>query len=836
MPLGVSGVSSTSFTCDGELYALKVSNSTAGARPSNNSNSPKELILTSYFSFQSEISPGVLYPTSTFHLIPAALQALDEINNSTEVLKDFHLVLDIRDSQCDSIVGRESLVRAVVDRSDCDPPTVGLVGPGCSEVSEAIAGVYDRLYIPQVSYGQNSPRLSSRTRYPSFFQMTHSLQQTTETVVGVLGHFDWTERVALIYEDTRDYIVIAHNLLRIDRNGNVVLESDQLNNIQATVTEFYELTYQSDLRKQMESFMENVRAQQIRVIVGMFPELIAARLVCVAHQDNQIRPGEDGFVFVFSGVFSNHWWTRENGFCNLTTEDVESIVIVTSVAKIPDLSAEIPSGQSAHDFKVEYLNRLLDWCPDYDVGSFSIDPLAGATYDAVWSLAYALNHSEDILTQINNTSQTDLLELLHNQSIRKLYETDFSGASGKVRFDDVGERIGVDAVLQVQTGELVLVGYYNYSSIALENVGKAPLMWRSNSTPGDEPKVKEESVPLYILLISLVFTIAGIIFGVFMLFFNWYYRKHKILIATSQRLNYIIITGVFFGYLSVIILTILESPLGLIMSEEAFKALCIIRIWMLPLAFTFTYGTLFARAWRIYRIFNNPWVTDRPLRDYHLLLMVLVVAAGDLLYLIPWTIVDPFRQSRSSNVDYEMFTNCVYVSCSSTYHIAWLAVTAIYKIILMIAGLFIINKVRQHVVQKKIFDDSKSMAAALYVSAIVFVFGTLLALFFLLSFRIVLAYVASAIWVNASSSGTLICIFLPKYYQIVLKKQKGKEYHTTKSLFYVTHPEIEQSETSTPTPRRKKLNDISCNETVDIDITQIDIDNIRGTEEEEQSF
>ena len=835
MPLEVPGVSSASFTCDGELYALKVSNSTAGARPSNNTKTPSELILTSYFSFRSEVSPGVLYPTSTFHLIPAALQALDEINNSTEVLRDFHLVLDIRDSQCDPILGRESLLRAVIDRADSDSPTVGLVGPGCSEVSEAIAGVYDRLNIPQVSYGQNSPRLSLRTRYPSFFQMTHSLEQTSETVVGVLGHFDWTERFALIHEDTQDYTLITQNLLAVDSNGNLVLESDQLN-IQAVVTEFFKLTRQSDLRTQLESFMENVRAQEIRVVVGMFPELIAARLVCVAHQNNQTRPGEDGFVFVFSGVFSNQWWTRDNGFCNLTIEDVESIVIVTSVAKTPDLSAEIPSRQSAHDFKMKYLSRLREWCPNYDVNSFEIDPLAGATYDAVWSLAYALNYSEDILSQINSTTQTDLLVRLHNQSTMKLYDTDFSGASGPVRFNDVGVRIGVDAVLQVQTGVFVLVGYYNYSSITLETVNKSTLMWRSNSTPGDEPQVKEESVPLTILIISFIFTIAGVIFGICMIVFNWRYRKHKILIATSQRLNYIIITGVFFGYLSVVILTILESPLGLIMSKETFKALCLIRIWMLPLAFTFTYGTLFARAWRIYRIFNNPWVANRPLRDYHLLLMVLVVAAGDLLYLIPWTIVDPFRQSSTSTIDYDAFTNCVYVSCSSTYHIAWLAVLAIYKITVMIAGLLIINKVRQHVVQKKIFDDSKSLAAALYVSAIAFVVGTVVALFFLLTLRIVLAYVASAIWVNASSSGTLICIFLPKYYQIVLKKQKGRKYHTTKSLFFVTHPEVDHSGTSTPMPLRKKINDNSINETVDFEISHIDIDNIRGTEEVEHSF
>lgn len=52
----------------------------------------------------------------------------------------------------------------------------------------------------QVSYSAGSPRLSDRTRYPSFFRMNSDETNFNEAIVGLLKHFNWS-RVAVVKQD-----------------------------------------------------------------------------------------------------------------------------------------------------------------------------------------------------------------------------------------------------------------------------------------------------------------------------------------------------------------------------------------------------------------------------------------------------------------------------------------------------------------------------------------------------------------------------------------------------------------------------------------------------------
>ena len=91
--------------------------------------------------------------------------------------------------------------------------------------------------------------------------------------------------------------------------------------------------------------------------------------------------------------------------------------------------------------------------------------------------------------------------------------------------------------------------------------------------------------------------------------------------------------------------------------------------------------------------------------------------------------------------------------------------------------------------KRKIFDDSKSLSVALYVTAVSFTIGLPLQFLFFLQLQVVFAYMASATWVNVSAYGTLICVFLPKFWAIVIKKDSGKEVRSISSVWYISHPE-----------------------------------------------
>ena len=782
-----------------------------------------QVVLTGFFSFPSTSACNGNEPASstiTSYLIPAALIALDEINNSSDILQGYHLTLDVRDSRCDSTHAITELSDSIVNEM-INPPSnsfnFGIIGPGCTSVTRAVAGVVGRsVRLPVVSYGLNSPVMRERMSFPTLFNVARSLVHTMNSAIKLMKHFNWTTNSAFISEDSNDLFLSTLETVLTQISNDIHMLNDG-GDTSINVSEFSKIQMGSNVPNAIKSFLQSVRQKHIRVILGLLSQRLAAQLICTARSG--VIPG-NGFVFVLVGTYSENWWQTETSYCSLTDDDVKSVVIVSGEVINPNINATLQSGRSVHDFKEEYNQRLRAWCNDSVYLRSALNAFSGTVYDAVWALALALNESADTIDSAVDRGLHYDPETLR-RIVYFLKAVNFSGVTGQVLFKD-GEIVGADSVQQIQSGSQVLVGYLDRQLLTVQ-----AFVWNvSNTIPSENLTIVEKSIDTYLLVIASVFTVFGMIFGITMLVFNWHHASHRILRASSQRLNYVIIIGVFFGYFSVLIQTVFESHLGTEMSPELFKALCLIRIWMLPLAFTFTYGILFARAWRIYRVFHNPWASSRPYKDHHLMLMVMLIVVGDMIILIPWTIIDPYRRFPvETGIDYASFTRCLYFGCSSTNALIWLGVLAGYKIIIIIVGIIVITLVRKEVRERKIFDDSRSLAAAVYISAVSFVVGLGLTILFLRTGRPVLSYTVSSIWVNISSSATLICIFIPKTYRIVIKKDSGSRYRKARRLYYGEYTTTIKTIGDRPSPSKLDLdvsvtdechNEINRNESTDL--------------------
>lgn len=782
-----SGISQCGCNNSG-LHALTPSTAPSGQLP-------RELLLTGFFSIDTDDSMATCSGSrssqfTTGHLLPAAYIALDEINSSSDILPGYHLALDVRDSRSDPLHATTEFIETIRNRSGSNGPqnslNLGVVGPGCEEVADTLAGIISRsLKIPVVSYAPNSHSLSSREDSVSsvLFHIPRSSLLTTRSAIGLMRYFGWTNNIGFVSEEGNDFFLstIESVVNASNESDDIVLLNDGIETIR--VSEFSKLEIGSDnlaLVVKVQEFFENIRMKNIRVILGLLSQKIAVQLICTGRTG--VIPG-DGFVYLFIGSFSDNWWQVETESCELTEADVQSVIIVSGNIVNPNSNAVLESGKTVHDFKVQYAERLRMWCDVTRYEMNSVDLSAGSVYDAVWSLALALNANTDLIDRaVQDNLQYDPVTL--NAVIETLKSVNFTGVTGQVHFMD-GERIGVESIQQIQDGVQVEVGLYVNGE--LQMTPSETFMWNgtSNVTPSGEVRRDLQGVGVYWLAIGLLFTVTGIIFAIVMWGCNCYYSHHKILRASSQQLNYVIIIGVIFGYITVLLLTALESPLGSMMDDTTFKALCLVRIWMLPLSFTLTYGILFARAWRIYRVFNNPWAASRPYKDYHLMLMVLVVAFFDVVILVPWTVIDPYRRFPVlTDVDYDSFSVCVFSSCSSENVSIWLAVIAVYKVAIIMGGILVISLVRKEVVERKIFDDSRSLSLAVYITAIAFLVGLPLTFLFLLANRVLLAYIASATWVNVSSWATQLTVFLPKFYRIVVKKDDGSSYKRARKLYY----------------------------------------------------
>lgn len=786
-----------SSQCGCNNSALQALTPTTSTTPSGQVLS--EIVLTGFFSIDTDDSRPICSESqsklTTGHLLPAAFIALDEINNSSDILPGYHLALDVRDSRCDPLHATTEFIETIRARIQGNAPSnslhLGVLGPGCIAVVDTLAGIVSRsLNFPVVSYAPNSHPLSTREDGVSsvLFSMSRSLLFTTQSAIGLMLQLGWDNNTAFVSEEGNDFFLstIESVLNTNSENADNIVLSDGNETVGGTVqvSEFSYLEIGPDglaLATSMEEFFENVRSKNIRVILAMLSQRISAQLICAGRMG--VVPG-DGFLYVFIGSFSDFWWQTETDSCELTDADVQSVIIVSGNLINPNSNAVLESGKTVHDFKVQYVERQVMWC---DVTRYEMNPVdlsAGSVYDAVWSLALALNKNTELIGRaIQGDLQYDSVTL--NAVVESLRLLNFTGVTGQVEFDEGGDRVGAESVQQIQGGQQVVVGLYVDGKLLLTPSENFVWQGKSNSMPRGDVRRDLQGVDLHWLVIGLLITVTGILLAIVFWGCNCYYAQHRILRASSQKLNYVIIIGVIFGYLTVLLLTILESPLGSEMDDITFKVLCLIRIWMLTLSFTFTYGILFARAWRIYRVFNNPWASSRPYKDYHLMLLVLGVAFVDVMILLPWTVIDPYRRFPVlTEVDYDSFSVCVFSSCSSANATIWLLVLSVYKIGIIMGGIFIISLVRKEVTERKIFDDSRSLAVAVYITASAFVIGLPLTLLFLLANKVVLAYIVSAGWVNVSSWATQLTVFMPKFYKIVIKKDDGKSYNRARRLYY----------------------------------------------------
>ena len=133
--------------------------------------------------------------------------------------------------------------------------------------------------------------------------------------------------------------------------------------------------------------------------------------------------------------------------------------------------------------------------------------------------------------------------------------------------------------------------------------------------PQDEEQI-HISLPLFILY--TIIAIIGIALAIICFVLNLWFRKQKYVInysaiiylyfsycrlvkLSSPYVNIMIIAGAVLFYLTVILFGVDEN----VLSYSQVDKLCQARIWLVAIGFSLLYGTIFAKTWRIYYIFNH---------------------------------------------------------------------------------------------------------------------------------------------------------------------------------------------------------------------------------------
>ena len=130
---------------------------------------------------------------------------------------------------------------------------------------------------------------------------------------------------------------------------------------------------------------------------------------------------------------------------------------------------------------------------------------------------------------------------------------------------------------------------------------------------------------------------------------------HRMVKRSSPHVNVMIIAGAVIFYMTVILFGVDENTA----SFQVVDDLCHARVWLCVIGFSLLFGTIFAKAWRIYYIYSNSKINKPVVRkwfhmyllnkkstieeiiDIYLCDMYLCISIGNHRYLFIWNCCSP---------------------------------------------------------------------------------------------------------------------------------------------------------------------------------------------------
>ncbi|XP_058126262.1 gamma-aminobutyric acid type B receptor subunit 2 [Anopheles ziemanni] len=683
-----------------------------------------------------------------FSELAAAQLAVQHINRRG-LLLGYKLKLITNDTKCDPGVGIDRFFHALYTHQS--KRIIMVLGSACSEVTESLAKIVPYWNILQVSFGSTAPALSDRREFPLFYRTVAPDSSHHPARIAFLMRFGW-DTVATFSQNEEGYSLAVNDL---------VTELERANITCAATISFAETDFKEQLKL--------LRDRDIRVIIGSFSHEIAPKVFCEVY--NLGMYGAE-YAWILQDTHISSWWLSPPDSCSskaLLTA-VENLIIVSSYNSIVGMGTAL-SGLTNDIF----LQKLRDMNVTGAVSQF-----APQTYDAVWAMALALRGAEKTWSQkrANRVHLADYDYTRYDIAKELLHQFDlltFNGISGPVSFEGA-DRIGTTSFHQIQRGQLQMIAFY-YPKNATLDFGCwycVPVVWASEQVPIAKRVLKLRVDTIDPLAFYTVVILSTIGIGISFLFLglNLRFRKLKAIKLSSPKLSTITVCGCILVYTATILLGLDHSTLP--WSSVTFSTICMARIYFLSAGFSLAFGSMFAKTFRVYRIFTQSaggLCRDKILRDTQLISVIGALLLVDASVVSFWMAADPMER-HLHNLSLEISTtdrSVVFLPqvelCRSRHYESWLGTLYAYKGLLLIVGVYMAWQTRN--VKISALNDSQYIGISVY--SVVITSASVVVLANLLYEKVTLAFVITAGFVLISTTATLCLLFLPKIKDIFVK-------------------------------------------------------------------
>ncbi len=691
---------------------------------------------------------------------PAVQLALDQINNSSVILRDYELILLKSDTACSN---GYAVVKSLVDIVRVsDKPIVGIVGPGCTSAAIAVAEQVSR---PQYSLvaitpSATSPNLENETYINTFATISSSIAYV-KVYRALMDHSGW-DAVSILYDDHRPYFLDTFKKFSEEEMNasRIVYQSPVLD---GKNEKFFPL---SDIKEMDRG----------RVILSFAATDTARDMMCLAYHEGMVYPTYQ-WVFHDRTVSqlmesTSFKYNEEEYECSKEemAQAINGVLLVQYKIERDDADIISLTGQNFSEYYESYTEELNRCTKDGYLN------YANTNYDAVWALALALNKTtETVNLTTYRYGQPNVTKVIREA----LFKVRFDGASGPIQFRDKSRSTITDIkVIQLKVNETNLdnntiieeveVAFFN-GTLTVHDMPNASAVFIGDAFNNKRVFVHKALGILIVLIASILLGFTGVLHIA-----NTVWYRYRSIKATSPNISHLIFGGCYLFGISIIIYSVQQT---FSWSEIVYSVLCNSFRWSLILGYTLIFGTVLAKVWRVYRLFKH-FRNESPgylVLDNALIIFVVLLLLGDIFLCTIWDATDPFVYEEY--VESRILINkipslLIRSTCNCRHFSLWIGIVGTYKgtIALLLVAFSILNRK----IRRRNFQHTKKINILIY--SLTMMGGVFFPIYFLLRRSdIHISFVILCLILSTTILMSCLILFLSPVGQVIKVKMKLDE-------------------------------------------------------------
>ncbi|KAJ8044407.1 Gamma-aminobutyric acid type B receptor subunit 2 [Holothuria leucospilota] len=269
---------------------------------------------------------------------------------------------------------------------------------------------------PTVLYSATSASLSNRQKYPYVYRsIPNGVSVYNGPYLWIIKNYGW-RRLAVVYDPNDAFTAVCrftlfkflpctgssyrkHLLQGLPKS--VVLSRHRLEDINKRTVEINTTILSEVIDKEAKNLIENLKDEDIRIIIVDAFEGDARRIFCEAYKAGFYGPD---MFWMLPGWYNPKWWRLESDVEGCTTEEI-AMVVETSlplgmdVSPLSTVNNVTVAGITPLEFQDE-MRRRLQW-PKYE--GITENGYMSYSFDAVWSIGLMLNKTVQVLRQRNSS-------------------------------------------------------------------------------------------------------------------------------------------------------------------------------------------------------------------------------------------------------------------------------------------------------------------------------------------------------------------------------------------------------------------------------------------------